>query len=133
MAEQQGFTLIEALVAFVVLGLALTALYGQFFGGFTALRTSDSVAAATRLAQSKLEPAGISEPLRPGETSGRFGNGFTWRKMVAPYRGELVLPRYDAVAPYAVAVTVSWPAFPKDKAVTLSAVRLAPLPAGGPR
>ena len=130
---QSGFTLLEVLVAFVLLGFALNALYGQFFTGLLAVRTSDAVAVAARLAQSKLEAAGVSEPLSPGETSGRFDNGFQWRRAVAPYRGVLALPRYDAVVPWEVAVTVVWPDARKGKSVTLSAVRLAPKPGGGQR
>lgn len=123
---ERGFTLLEVLVAFVLLGLSLTALYGQFFTGLRAVRTSDAVAVATRLAQSKLETAGITEPLRPGEVSGKFDNGYRWRRSVAPYRGPLALERYASVAPYEVAVTVDWPDGGRTKAVTLSEIRLVP-------
>ncbi len=123
---RNGFTLLEVLVAFVILGITLVALYGQFFTGLRAVRTSDAVAAAVGLARSKLEAVGVSEPLRFGETAGRFDNGYQWRTAVTPYKGALALGRYDVVAPYQVAVTVSWPDSPRARSVTLSAIRLAP-------
>ncbi|WP_340116985.1 prepilin-type N-terminal cleavage/methylation domain-containing protein [Pelagibius sp. 7325] len=125
-----GFTLLEVLVAFVVLGFALTALYGQFFTGLRSLRGSDGLAEATRLARNRLAVTGIETALVPGEATGAFANGFTWRQTVVPYRGELALPQYGAVRPFEVTVSVTVPGAGAP-AVALTELRL--LPAGGPR
>jgi len=41
---------------------------------------------ALRLAQSKLDGLGVTEPLIPGESTGRFGNGFEWRLRIREVR-----------------------------------------------
>ena len=125
-ARAAGFTLLEVLIAFVVLGFALVALYGQFFTGLRSLHGSGGLAEATHLARNRLAVAGIETALSPGETAGRFANGFRWRQTVARYRGELALAQYTAVSPFEVSVSVTAPDATAP-AVTLTALRLQPV------
>jgi hypothetical protein len=41
---------------------------------------------ALREAQAKLDGLGVVEPLTPGESAGRFANGFAWRLRVREVR-----------------------------------------------
>jgi hypothetical protein len=41
---------------------------------------------ALRLARSKLDGLGVTEPLAPGESTGRFGNGFEWHLQIREVR-----------------------------------------------
>jgi general secretion pathway protein I len=78
----EGFTLIETLAAFTVLALASIALMTGLSHTIAGDERAKMVREASRLAQSKLDIAGIVEPLIPGETVGAFDNGFTWHQVV---------------------------------------------------
>jgi general secretion pathway protein I len=121
---QGGFTLLEVLVAFVVLAFTMTAIYGLFSNGLHAADQGGSAIVATALAQSKLEAAGVADPLTIGESSGKFANGYRWRRTVRPYRGDMALARYEVAVPFDIEVTVFWPGTGTEKSVTLSTVRL---------
>jgi general secretion pathway protein I len=80
---EQGFALLEILVAFVVLALGLG---GIFVGVATAMRTdvkTEATRSALRVAQSRLEGAGVIEALVPGHREGRIGSIYTWRQTVS--------------------------------------------------
>ena len=111
-------------MALVVLAISLGTIYTLFSTGIGAAGRGEDVIVATALAQSKLDTLGVAEPLALGETTGRFDNGFRWRRAVRPYRGPLALAGYRAVAPYAVDVAVSWSEAGRTRTVTLSTVRL---------
>ena len=77
--EDGGFTLVETLGAFTALTLVLIVLLAGLSGAVRGNRHADTMREALRLAQSKLDSLGVTEPLTPGESNGRFGNGFEWR------------------------------------------------------
>ena len=84
--EEAGFTLIETLAAFTVLTLVLIVLIGDLSGVVGGSRDAEAKREALRLAQSKLDGLGVTEPLIPGESTGRFGNGFEWRLQIRDQR-----------------------------------------------
>jgi len=61
--RQSGYTLIEVLVAFMILALALTVLLRIFSGGLRNVSVSSDYAIATLIAESRLAGAGIDVPL----------------------------------------------------------------------
>jgi len=123
--RQSGYTLIEVLVAFMILALALTVLLRIFSGGLRNVSVSSDYATATLIAESRLAAAGIDIPLRPGETSGTEGERFEWTVSVQDYQPW---PGYrsasQAVDAYRVTVTVEWPNGDNTRSVGLSTVRL---------
>jgi len=123
--RQSGYTLIEVLVAFMILALALTVLLRIFSGGLRNVSVSSDYATATLIAESRLAAAGIDVPLRPGETSGTEGERFAWTVSVqdyAPWPGYRSAAR--GVDAFRVTVTVEWPHGDRTRAVGLSTVRL---------
>jgi general secretion pathway protein I len=99
-----GFTLIEMLVALMVMIAAATMLYRGFSGGLRAAATADGAEAALLVAQSRLAAAGVETPLAAGEQAGRDG-AVDWHIAVRPY------PSGDATAaPQAfwITATVAW-------------------------
>jgi hypothetical protein len=70
---------VETLGAFTVLTLVLIVLVGDLSGVVRGTSHAEIKREALRLAQSKLDSLGVTEPLVPGESTGRFGNGFEWR------------------------------------------------------
>jgi len=123
--RQSGYTLIEVLVAFMILALALTVLLRIFSGGLRNVSVSSDYAIATLIAESRLAAAGIDVPLRPGETSGTEGERFEWTVSVQDYQPW---PDYRSAAKgldaYRVTVTVEWPHGDNTRSVGLSTVRL---------
>jgi general secretion pathway protein I len=123
--RQSGYTLIEVLVAFVILALALTVLLRIFSGGLRNVSVSSDYATATLIAESRLAAAGIDVPLRPGETSGTEGERFAWTVSVQDYQPW---PGYRSAArgvdAFRVTVTVEWPHGDRTRTVGLSTVRL---------
>jgi general secretion pathway protein I len=124
-SRQSGYTLIEVLVAFMILALALTVLMRIFSGGLRNVSVSSDYAMATLIAESRLAAAGIDVPLRPGETSGTEGERFEWTVSVQDYQPW---PGYCSAASgldaYRVTVTVAWPHGDNTRSVGLSTVRL---------
>ena len=83
--RQRGFTLLEGIIAFVVLAIGLTAT-GVSFG--LAARTDmqlQSHRTALAVARSRLESAGITEQLAAGRRAGRDGE-MRWTETVTPVR-----------------------------------------------
>lgn len=87
MNSQRGYTLIEVIVAFAVLALALTLLLGILSGATRQVRWADEAGRAALHAQSLLDQAGVGEALQPGNKEGDFEDGrYRWSLLVEPYR-----------------------------------------------
>jgi|HigsolmetaAR203D_1030402.scaffolds.fasta_scaffold01791_6 general secretion pathway protein I len=85
-AGQRGFTLLEVIVAFSVLALALALLLGALSGGTRQVRWSADAGRAALLAQSLLDQTGVGEALRPGRSEGVLEGGrYRWTLEVEPY------------------------------------------------
>lgn len=136
---QRGFTLLEVLVAFVIMSLSLGTLMQAFATGLRNTSLAQDYTLAALHAESLLAGLGVEEPLQAGETSGQFDDRFSWRAVVE----EFVWPGDDddlaadsglsdaapliAATPYRVVVVVSWPgAGDKTRKVMLETLRLAP-------
>lgn len=116
--SRAGFTLLEVLVAFVILSLSLGAVYQAFGIGARNARAAEAYTVAALLAESQLAAVGIEAPLFPGTTEGEFAR-FNWRTVVTP-AGEPAAPasvagagalrkvRSQPAQLYDVVVTVSW-------------------------
>ena len=84
---QRGFTLLEVIVAFAVLALALTLLLGTMSGAARQIRESANSGRAALHAQSLLDQVGVGEVLKPGHREGTFEDGrYHWTLDVAPYQ-----------------------------------------------
>src|SRR5689334_18774791 len=82
-----GFTLIEVLVAFAIMAVALGALFAVFGSG---LRRGGQVEAernALAVAQSILADIGGEIPLADGKAEGEALGGMHWRIDIRPYGG----------------------------------------------
>jgi len=86
-ASQAGYTLIEVIIAFAALALALTLLLGTLSGATKQVRWSDDAGRAAMHAQSLLAQLGVGEQLRPGHTEGDFEDGkYRWTLDVAQWK-----------------------------------------------
>ena len=122
-----GFTLLEVLVAFAVLAVALGAAMEIFSTGLRSARAAHGYTIATLLAESRLESVGVEDQLSEGETSGAWDNGYRWRVDVRPYEledDELDTPTLPDA--FAVTVTVWRDGAGTAGSVTLTTLRLVP-------
>lgn len=110
---QQGFTLLEVIVAFAILALALTLLLGTMSGAARQVHWADEAGRAALDAQSLIDQAGVGAPLRAGHREGAFEDGrYRWTMDVAPYVDPLIppAPARDLGAPrlWQLSLTVQW-------------------------
>jgi len=119
---QQGFTLIEMVVAFAILGFSLTVLYSTFQGALS--RTSHDLRSseATLLARSLIARAGIEWSLAQGPVRGE-SHGFSYE--VACHRVSPPKLEQDYTVPFfEVTATVSWSEFAGRRTISLSSLKL---------
>lgn len=125
--QNRGMTLLEILVAFVILSLTMAVILHIFSGGIHNAKIAQSYSRAVFLAQSRLAAVGIEQPLAPLEDSGQVGPDFQWHVSVVVLDdgGEadrLLMP----VRQYLVRTTVSWQEDGREKQIELSSVRIGP-------
>ncbi len=120
-----GFTLLEVVVAFAIMAMALSALMLAFSGGLRTADRAEAAGYAVMQAQSLLDRVAAELPAADGTAAGTFDNGSTWTvdtrrsadSQSGPGAGRGALGLYE------VAVTVSWDA---GRSVTLTTMRAVP-------
>lgn len=138
MKLQRGYSLLEVIVAFAVLALALTLLLGSLSGASRQIKQADLRSRAVLHAQSLLAVTGVVEPLQDGERSGEWEDGrYRWQLQVAPYQEPRTdaLPVADTVAGPRLAeltLQVSWGDTDADR-MQWRSLRLLPADTGTPR
>ena len=118
-----GFTLIEVVIAFAILGLSLAALYGVFCNSLGRVRRDARLSEATLLAQSLLAKGDIETPgAREGETGEWHGFRYelTWHDLPS-------LPRQSAQGAIVARVTarIGWSGAGGPREIQISTLKLA--------
>ena len=81
-----GFSLLEVLVAFVILATVATALFRLFSGALANASAADEYSRAVLVAESALASAAATRPLREATETGSTDNGrIEWTTRVAAY------------------------------------------------
>jgi len=109
--RESGFTLIEVVVAFVILALVLMTAYEIFSRGFARVADLDDYSRALVVAESKLAATGMEEALKEGETRGESEDRrFQWSVTVKPADegADPSKPAPSTYALYRIDVRVSW-------------------------
>jgi len=123
----EGMTLIEVLVAFIVLSVTMAVIMQIFSGGMRNARLADSYSRAVFLTESKMAAVGLERPLMAGEDSGQVGGEMQWRVSITPAEDDattnaLLMP----VRLYLVRVTATWGDDGRERHVELTSLRLGP-------
>lgn len=120
---ERGFTLMEVLVAFSILTVALGGLLLAFTNGLRTTERAVTISTATLQAQSLLEAVGKSIPVREGRTDGILEDGSRWRISMERYdtgeSGTAAVVR--TLFAFRVEVSVEWD---DGRSVTLTSLRL---------
>lgn len=118
-----GFSLLEVVVAFAILAIALGALYQIFSSAARQATLVEDYMRALALAEVKLTEAGIAQALGSGVQGGETDDRLRWRRAVEPYVPAQELGG-SSLRPYRVAVEVRWIHDGRERAVALETVRL---------
>ena len=105
-ARSAGFTLVEVLVAFVIVGLTLAVTISTFETGLASVDRAGSHAVALMLAESKLAEIGVTEPLVAGRAEGAFTGTYRWRTIITTMT-DPVRAAGSVIAAYRVQVEVT--------------------------
>ena len=93
MRRQRGFSLIEVMVSFVLLAVALGILVAILGGGLAQVRQAEQATGATLLAESLLAEVGVLTPIEPGSTEGESADGrYRWTLEVSEAPDPAPLP-----------------------------------------
>jgi len=130
--KEKGFSLLEVLVAFVVLSLSLGIILQIFSLSTRITRTAETYQQAVLIAESKMGELLAQEFIEPGRDDGSFDDrvhdgemmDMQWQTEVSDYEFPDD-PTVDnpALQPYLIEVSVSW-GDDDGQNVTLSTIRL---------
>jgi len=108
--KQQGFSLLEILIAFSILALSLGILLKIFSAGVNTAVVAEDYTAAVQIAESLMAKTGAETPLQAGQEQGLVNDKYHWLVKVSPF--EFNPENNDVTAITAilmqVKVTVSW-------------------------
>jgi general secretion pathway protein I len=127
----EGFTLIETLVATMILAVSLAVIMQLFSGGIKSKIKSDDYTKAVFHAREKMEEILLQEKLIGGETSGLFDDGYSWVAKVdyiEPDKNDLSKRPVDL---FQISVSVLWAEGPGDKGFRLRTITIADRKAEG--
>ena len=124
-----GFSLLEVLVAFVILALTLSVTMRIFSGGLRNAALADDYSRALLLAQSRLAELSV-QPLA-GEASGEFDGKYRWHSTIHPRIDEASAAGIGApllpVSLMEIEVRVAWgEEGGKSREIALHTLQLAP-------
>ena len=82
--KQQGFSLLEILIAFSILALSLGILLKIFSAGVNTAGVAEDYTAAVQIAESLMDKTGVETPLQAGQSAGLENETYHWRVEVSP-------------------------------------------------
>lgn len=128
--SQSGFTLLEVVVAFVVLSLVLTVIFEVFSTWLARTATLSEQSQALAIAQSRLAAVGLEEAVKEGESAGESADRrFRWRVRIERYgqREEAGTPLQSTYSLYRAESSVTWVgADGRERVLSLANLQLGP-------
>ena len=126
----RGYTLLEVVIAFGVLALALTMLLGILTNSSRQVRWSGDAGRAALHAESLLDRVDLEGPLREGRRDGVLEEGrYRWALDVRPWRDPTRAPGpVDPAAPrlFELDLTIEWGDGGPRERIALRSLRLVP-------
>lgn len=96
--SQNGFTLLEVLVALIIFSIAFGAIASLFQTALRQSTTAETLMAATAVGERQIARFGADLPLRPGETAGLSPEGLSWKatiNLASPLREDNDIALYQ--------------------------------------
>ena len=124
-SKQRGFSLLEVLVAFVVMGLVVGVLLQLFGASMRSVALSDEYSFAVQVAESQLAAVGSAIPVKQGTVSGvEEGSDYRWNVAIEPLKLDEKLENLPVpMQVFRIEVTVTWGNGDKPRTFSLSSLR----------
>jgi general secretion pathway protein I len=108
--KQQGFSLLEILIAFSILALSLGILLKIFSAGVNTAIIAENYTTAVQLSESLMAKTGIETPLQIGLYEGSENNIYHWQIEISPFifNPENIDATLQKAELFKVKVTVNW-------------------------
>ena len=122
-----GFTLLEVLIAMMILTISLVVIFQLFSGGLQSAKLSDGYTRAIFHARAKIEETLLSDRLMVGETEGVIEEDFGWRLSIDPYDlggGSGVLSTAVETL-FLVTVDIVWTDGERERTFTIRTLHMA--------
>lgn len=129
--EQKGFTLIETLVAIMILAICLTVILQLFSGGMKAARISGDYTRAVFHAREKMEEILLIRKMEEGSAEGRFDDGYGWAAEIALHEPLPDIGAAEEAGPpkemklFRIMVSVYWDTDSRRRSFDLETLHLA--------
>lgn len=126
--KQQGFSLLEVLVAFSIFAMSLGVIFQIYSTGSRSMILSDEYARAVIIAQSKLASIGIEETQTFSESSGIEDKKFLWITRISPLEENDYsdLENSFNLIQRHVEVEINWDSLNKSRTLKLNTIKLIP-------
>ena len=124
-SRQQGFTLLEIMVAFVIMGLVVGTLLQLFGSAMRSVALADEYSFAVQVAESRMEAVGSEIKVEKTTVSGQEeGTAYKWAVTMQPIELNEKQEEFSlSIEPYQVTVIVSWNSEGKQRQFTLTSLR----------
>ncbi len=125
MTYSVGFTLLETLVAMMILSISLTVILQLFSGGLRSERLSDDYTRAVFYAREKMEEILLVEKLSNEVAEGEFDDGFRWKAEIAYIEPDEEEKIKTPVETFSITVEVNWKSGIQEKHFEISTLKIA--------
>jgi general secretion pathway protein I len=123
--RDDGFTLVEVVVAIAILALMAGVIFRVNSDSIRNIHRADALVDASALAQSLIAKVGTEIPLREGEVRGQSSAGLQWRVQMKRYGNATDRAQWPLAA-YTVVAEVTLRSDPDTRPVALMTLRLGP-------
>ena len=124
LAIESGFTLLEVLIAFLLLSVALTLIMNIFSGSVHNQVTGAEHRKALQHAESRMAEVTSGSTLRPGRDRGWIDDKYRWEVEIEDWQYPDYNPAVSyELEPLSVSVTIVW-GKAKERQITLHTIKL---------
>ena len=123
-ASNDGFTLIEILVAISILAISLAVILQLFSGGLKSSRLSDEYTRGIFHAREKMGEVLLSKEVSAGETEGEFSDSFRWKCQIELIEGVEEDEEKLPFNMFNIRVDIVWDVGDKEKRFQVSTIKI---------